>query len=72
MKIADPAEFGFDPVRLARIDIFLKTQYLDTGRLKNAQTVVAREGTPVHYSHAGLYAKTERLCARMRCSASPA
>ena len=35
MKIADPAEFGFDPVRLARIDTFLKTQYLDTGRLKN-------------------------------------
>ena len=54
MKITAPAEHGFDPARLARIDDFLKAQYIDTGRLKNFQLVVARDGAPVHYSHGGV------------------
>ncbi len=54
MKITDPAELGFDPARLGRIDDFLQTQYIDTGRLKNFQVVVARDGAPVHYSQGGV------------------
>lgn len=53
IELADAAGLGFDAARLARIDPFLKKQYIDSGRLPNAQILVAREGQPVHYAHFG-------------------
>ena len=53
MNLADPSELGFDPARLARIDAFLKSQYIETGRFPNTQLVIARDGKPVHYGHQG-------------------
>ena len=53
MKLADAAERGFDPSRLALIDEFVKANYIDNGKLPNAQIVVAREGQPVHYAQMG-------------------
>ncbi|MES2714799.1 MAG: serine hydrolase domain-containing protein [Pseudomonadota bacterium] len=41
------------PQRLARIDEFLKTRYIDTGKLPHAHLVVARGGQVVHRSLLG-------------------
>ena len=35
---------GMCPQRLARIDTFLKTRYIETGKLPHAHVVVARGG----------------------------
>lgn len=49
-----PAESqGFDADRLARIPRFLTESYIDSGRLPNAQLVIARNGEPVHYTRLG-------------------
>lgn len=53
IELADGAALGFDTARLARIDAFLEAQYIATGRLKNAQLLIARGGQPVHYTHFG-------------------
>lgn len=53
IELADAAALGFDTARLARIDAFLEAQYIASGRLKNAQLLVARGGQPVHYAHFG-------------------
>lgn len=53
LRLADPAAHGFDARRLARIPTFLKTKYLDTGLLPNAQLLVARDGEVVHFSSQG-------------------
>ena len=53
MKIASPESEGFDSVRLARIDSFVKERYLDSGRLPHAQLLIARGGRIVHFSHQG-------------------
>src|SRR3546814_15213603 len=39
---------GFDPARLDRIPAFLAAQYIDTGRLPHAATLVSRRGEIVH------------------------
>ncbi|MDE2434984.1 MAG: beta-lactamase family protein [Sphingomonadales bacterium] len=44
---------GFDPARLARIDPFVKERYLDTGKLANAQLLIARDGEIAHFSSQG-------------------
>lgn len=44
---------GFDSARLARIDAFVKENYLDTGKLPNAQVLVARDGEIAHFSSQG-------------------
>ncbi|MFC0589356.1 serine hydrolase domain-containing protein [Novosphingobium aquiterrae] len=44
---------GFDAVRLARIDDLIKDRYLDTGKLANAQVLVARDGQIAHFSSQG-------------------
>lgn len=49
----DAATAGFDPDRLRAIDAFVKTRYLDSGRLPHAQLLIAREGRIVHFSHQG-------------------
>jgi CubicO group peptidase (beta-lactamase class C family) len=53
MKIASPESEGFDSVRLARIDAFVKERYLDSGKLPHAQLLIARGGRIVHFSHQG-------------------
>ncbi|BCA61788.1 serine hydrolase [Sphingomonas sp. HMP9] len=53
MKIAEPGAQGFDASRLAAIDTLLKTRYVDSGKLPNAQLLIARDGEIVHFSHAG-------------------
>ena len=44
---------GFHPDRLARIDPFIKERYLDTGKLANAQILIARDGEIAHFSSQG-------------------
>ena len=53
MKIAKPGSHGFDARRLAAIDDFIKTRYLDTALLPHAQLLIARGGEVVHFSHQG-------------------
>ncbi len=53
LALSDAGELGFDGERLARIDEFIERQYIATGRLNNAQVLVARGGQPVHYAHFG-------------------
>ncbi|NYT39898.1 beta-lactamase family protein [Sphingomonas sp. R-74633] len=53
MKIAKPESQGFDAGRLARIDPYLKTRYLDSGKLPHAQLLIARNGEIVHFSSQG-------------------
>ena len=53
MDVTDAAAAGFDADRLRSIDAFLEEQYIETGRLKNAQLLVAREGNPVHFAQFG-------------------
>ncbi len=53
MKIAKPAAHGFDASRLAAIDTLLQTRYVDSGKLPNAQLLIARDGEIVHFSHEG-------------------
>ena len=61
MQVADPAALGFDPERLARIDGFLKSAYIDSGKLPCAQILVARDGQPVHFGQFGT----------LRCDGTP-
>ena len=49
----DPAEAGFDPNRLARIDRHY-SRYVDDGKLPGFQVVVARDGKIVHVAQAGM------------------
>ncbi|WP_116050969.1 serine hydrolase domain-containing protein [Amycolatopsis palatopharyngis] len=49
---SDPAELGFDPARLARIDRRM-ARYVDEGLLPGWLTVVSRRGRPVHVSTYG-------------------
>ncbi|QJY46409.1 serine hydrolase domain-containing protein [Pseudonocardia broussonetiae] len=50
---AEPAEVGFDPQRLARIDEHF-ARYVDDGRLAGWTVAVARRDRVVHVSHHGL------------------
>jgi CubicO group peptidase (beta-lactamase class C family) len=43
----------FDPARLARIEPFLRERYIDTGKLPNAQVLVAHGGEIAHFSSQG-------------------
>ncbi len=44
---------GFDTARLARIDSFVKENYLDNGKLPCAQVLVAHRGEIAHFSSQG-------------------
>ena len=44
---------GFDAARLARIDGFVKENYLDNGLLPCAQVLVAHRGEIAHFSSQG-------------------
>jgi CubicO group peptidase (beta-lactamase class C family) len=52
LTVSDPAEAGFDPKRLARVDTHLR-RYVDDGRLAGWQVLVSRRGKPVLASHYG-------------------
>ncbi|MEO5867734.1 MAG: serine hydrolase domain-containing protein [Sphingomonas sp.] len=54
MRIANAAKHGFEASRLARIDDLLKERYVDSGKLPNAQLLIARDGEIVHFSSTGL------------------
>jgi CubicO group peptidase (beta-lactamase class C family) len=49
----DPAEAGFDPARLTRIDRHFQ-RYVDDGRLPGFLVVLARDGRIVHLARSGL------------------
>lgn len=53
MLTKTPEKLGFDAGRLNRIDAFLKERYLDSGKLPNAQLLIARDGEIVHFSSQG-------------------
>ena len=53
MHIADAAKLGFDPARLRGIDAFLRERYLDSGKLAQAQLLIARDGEIAHFSSQG-------------------
>jgi len=53
MLMKAPESQGFDAMRLNRIDAFLKDRYLDSGKLANAQLLIARDGEIVHFSSQG-------------------
>lgn len=48
-----PAEAGFDADRLAVIDRFIQSRYLDSGKLPHAQLLIARAGRIAHFSAMG-------------------
>lgn len=52
-RIAKPEALGFSGERLARIDRFLQSRYIDTGKLPCAQTLVLRRGELAHSSVLG-------------------
>ena len=51
--LADAGTLGFSEDRLGRISPFLEQSYIESGRLPNAQLVIARDGKPVHYTCLG-------------------
>ena len=51
--VGDARAAGIDPSRLARIEPFLRSAYLETGRLPMMQLLVARDGVPVHHVNIG-------------------
>jgi CubicO group peptidase (beta-lactamase class C family) len=60
LSVSDPAEQGFDPRRLARIDAHFQ-RYIDDGLLTGWQVVVNRHGHVVHHSAAGHRDRDEGL-----------
>ncbi|WP_238475471.1 serine hydrolase domain-containing protein [Sphingomonas cavernae] len=51
--MSDPAELGFIPERLQRIDAHLKAKYLDTGRLPHTALLIGRGDEIAHLSLQG-------------------
>lgn len=51
--LSDPAELGFDPVRLARIDAHLKAKYVDGGRFPHCALLIGRGDEIAHLSTMG-------------------
>lgn len=47
MELANPADHGFEPARLARIATFLERDYVGPGRFPGADILIARDGVPV-------------------------
>ncbi|GII25413.1 serine hydrolase domain-containing protein [Planosporangium mesophilum] len=57
---ADPAQLGFDPARLDRLDRHF-AEYVDSGRLPGWQIVVTRRGEVAHASTYGYRKREERI-----------
>eukprot|EP01042_Synura_sphagnicola_P026406 gene26406-34057_t len=47
LDLANPADHGFDPARLARIADFVERDYVGPGLFPGADILVARDGVPV-------------------------
>ncbi|WP_407641600.1 serine hydrolase domain-containing protein [Aurantiacibacter zhengii] len=52
-ELKDPASLGFDTARLRRIEAFLKSTYVEPGRLPNAELLLARDGQPFYHTALG-------------------
>lgn len=48
LTVSDPASLGFDPARLARIDVHLQSKYLDGGRFPHAAVLIGRGDEIAH------------------------
>jgi Beta-lactamase class C and other penicillin binding proteins len=53
MITSRPEDHGFDPDRLQRVDAFIRSRYLDSGRLPHAQLLISRNNEIVHFSSQG-------------------
>ena len=53
MTVNLPVTGRFDTARLARIDALLKERYIDSGKLPNAQILIAQGGEIAHFSSQG-------------------
>ncbi len=53
LEITEPADLGFLPERLARIPEFIKTKYLDSGRMPHAALLIGRGEEIAHLSVQG-------------------
>jgi CubicO group peptidase (beta-lactamase class C family) len=53
LQPSDPADLGFNPDRLARIDAFVKSKYLDSGKLPHAALLIGRGDEIAHLSLQG-------------------
>ena len=53
ISVSDPAEAGFDPERLGRVEDLLR-RYVDDGRLVGCQVLLSRRGRPVLFNQFGL------------------
>ena len=53
-SIVRPEEVGMNAARLARIDAHLREQYIDSGKIAGAVTLVARRGKVAHFSALGM------------------
>ncbi len=51
--VVDPVSLGFDPARLDRIDEFIRSEYLDTGRYPGFSLLISRQGEVAHLSTQG-------------------
>ena len=54
MEIVKPEDVGLSSERLQRIDAHWRSQYLDSGKIAGAVTLVARHGKVAHFSALGL------------------
>src|ERR1700687_4710571 len=57
--VTRPESVGLSSSRLETMDRFLKGRYIDTGKLPNARTVIARRGEVAHFGVQG-FAEVER------------
>ena len=53
LQVSNPSALGFDPARLDRIDRFIESRYLDTGRYPGFTLLVSRGGEIAHLSTQG-------------------
>ncbi len=53
MSYTDAAALGFSPARLKRLDGFIQSRYIDSGKLPGAVTMIARRGEVAHLSVLG-------------------
>lgn len=51
--LSDPADLGFDPERLARVEAHLKSKYIDGGRFPHAALLIGRGDEIAHLSVMG-------------------
>src|SRR5208282_807917 len=55
----NPRAAGISPERLQRLDHFIQSRYIDSGKIPGALTVIFRRGSQAHFSALG-YADVER------------